>query len=359
MIINNYRKSDKTFYESLLAGMEDTENYKTKEIFSEAVQKYMDFHDIETNNKLHSLDEAEQNAFLVSLTNKLYRLMISKVDEIEYGDIPNTKGDITKLPKYKDIRKTLEVLRTIFKQYRENEKPILEIENALSYVESYQDIFMSCYAGKIELGIMIYNNICLAIIASISYMISVCIEYIKSTKNDGMEVVLKKNKISKVKESLLYESLVKFNDSSRKGDIENALRPLIKSKVKNLAAIAPILFGIVSVIGLILGCISMLKDIVYFFYAARLRISQYFDVQAGLLEMNAQMLKDSDAETVGDKNRVIGRQLAIAARFHKIADAIAIDSNNAEKNATSDIKNDNKKYKMDDVDNNDDDGALF
>ena len=30
MIINNYRKSDKTFYESLLAGMEDTENYKTK-----------------------------------------------------------------------------------------------------------------------------------------------------------------------------------------------------------------------------------------------------------------------------------------------------------------------------------------
>ena len=84
MIINNYRKSDKTFYESLLAGMEDTGNYKTQEVFSEAVQKYMDFHDIETNNKLHSLDEAEQNAFLVSLTNKLYRLMIARVDAVSY-----------------------------------------------------------------------------------------------------------------------------------------------------------------------------------------------------------------------------------------------------------------------------------
>lgn len=359
MIINNYRKSDKTFYESLLAGMEDTGSYKTKEVFSEAVQKYMDFHDIETNNKLHSLDEAEQNAFLVSLTNKLYRLMIARVDEIEYGDIPNTKGDITKLPKYKDIRKTIEVLKSIFKQYRENEKPILEIENALSYVETYQDIFMSCYAGKIELGIMIYNNICLAIIASISYMISVCIEYIKSTKNIGMEVVLKKNKISKVKESLLYESLVKFNDASRKGDIENTLRPLIKAKVKNVAEIAPILFGVMTVIGLILGCVSMLKDIVYFFYATRVRVSQYFDLQAGLLEMNAQMLKDSNVETMGEKDRVIERQLAIAARFHKVADAIAIDSVNAERNATSNIKNDNRKYKMDDVENNDDNGALF
>ena len=359
MIINNYRKSDKTFYESLIAGMEDTGSYKTKEVFSEAVQKYMDFHDIETNNKLHSLDEAEQNAFLVSLTNKLYRLMIARVDEIEYGDIPNTKGDILKLPKYKDIRKTIEVLKSIFKQYRENEKPILEIENALSYVETYQDIFMSCYAGKIELGIMIYNNICLAIIASISYMISVCIEYIKSTKNIGMEVVLKKNKISKVKESLLYESLVKFNDASRKGDIENTLRPLIKAKVKNVAEIAPILFGVMTVIGLILGCVSMLKDIVYFFYATRVRVSQYFDLQAGLLEMNAQMLKDSNVETVGEKDRVIERQLAIAARFHKVADAIAIDSVNAERNANYSIKNDNRKYKMDDVENNDDNGALF
>lgn len=359
MIINNYKRSDKTFYESLLSKIEDTGSYKTKEVFSEAVQKYMDFHDIETNNRLHSLDEAEQNSFLVSLTNKLYRMMISRVDEIEYGDIPNTKGDITRLPKYKDIKETIEVLKSIFKQYKESEKPILEIENALSYVENYQDIFMSCYAGKIELGIMIYNNICLAIIASISYMISVCIEYIKSTRNDGMEIVLKKNKISRVKESLLYESLIKFNDASRKGDIENTLRPLIKAKVKNFAQIAPILFGVMSVIGLILGCISMLKDIVYFFYATRARVSQYFDLQAGLLEMNAEMLKNSDVETVGDKNRVIERQLAIARRFHKVADYIAIDNASAERNATSDIKNDNQKYKMDDVENNVDDGALF
>ena len=73
----------------------------------------------------------------------------------------------------------------------------------------------------------------------------------------------------------------------------------------------------------------------------------------------AEIANAVDKHTNNYKNRVIGRQLAIAARFHKIADAIAIDSNNAEKNATSDIKNDNKKYKMDDVDNNDDNGALF
>lgn len=358
MIINHYDPSKKPEINK------DTDaDVKLSEEYIDIITKYMDWHDRETNDRVLNLNEAEQNTLLVSLTNKLYKMMMAKVDDIDYGDIPNSKGDITRLPKYDQIRECIKVLKDIFAQYHESTKPVEEIEKALDYVEGYNDLFTASYAGKIDLGIAMYNNITLAIVSSISYMIAVCIEYIKSPKHEGMEIVLDKTGVNKVKESLLYESLIKFNNASRKGDIENALRPLIKSKTKNF--LAEIGFGVgiaISVIGLIMACISMMKDIVYYFYATRARASQYFDIQADLLEMNAEQLKDnSDLSTVGDKKSVIRRQLAIANKFRKIADFLALNANKSEREATNDIKKDSKQYKIDDVetDPTDSDGPLF
>jgi len=331
---------------------------KLNEDFVAIVNEYFDYHDVKTNMAIFALDEAEQNALIVSLTNKLYQMMIDKVDEIDYGDIPNTKGDITRLPKYEQIEQCLDVLKKIFTQYKEDTKPIIEIQNALQYIEYNKDIYMACYAGKISLGIAMYNNIVLGIISSISYMIATCIEYIKSPKNDGMDIALDKAGISKVKESLMYESLVKFNEAARKGDVENALRPLIKAKAKGFASFIGVLVGVgavVSIVGVVLACVSMLKDLVYYFYASKARVSTYLDIQADLLEMNANQLNSSsDIKTVGDKSSVVRRQLKIASAFRKLADKIAIDHNKNERTATNQIKADSKKYRIDDVNTNPD-----
>ena len=358
MIINHYDPSKKPN----INRDRDFDSNKLHETYMKVITEYMDWHDRNTNEILLSLDEEGQNSLLVSLTNKLYKMMMAKVDDIDYGDIPNTKGDITRLPKYDDMRECIKVLKAIFEQYHEKTKPIEEIENALNYVEGYQDIFTASYAGKIDLGIAMYNNITLAIISSISYMIAVCIEYIKSPKREGMEIVLDRAGITKVKESLLYENLVKFNNAARKGDIENAIRPLIKSKTKNF--LASIGFGVglaISITGLIIACISMMKDIVYYFYATRVRMSNYLDIQADLLEMNANELKgNKDISTVGDKQSVIRRQLAIASKFRKLADFLAVNANKSEREATNEIKKDSKQYKIDDVETDPTgDGPLF
>ena len=352
MVINKYEP-----YKQMNDLSQKNDTAKFHEDFLAIVNEYFDYHDIKTNDAIFSLDEAEQNALIVSLTNKLYQMMIDKVDEVDYGDIPNSKGDITRLPKYEQIEQCLTILRQIFTQYKEDTRPVVEIQNALQYVEDNKDIFMACYAGKISLGIAMYQNITLGIISSISYMIATCIEYIKSPKNDGMEIALDKAGISKVKESLMYESLLKFNDASRKGQIEGALRPLIKAKAKGFDPIS-VLVGVgavVSIVGLVLACVSMIKDLVYYFYASRARVSTYLDIQADLLEMNANQLNsNADIKTVGDKNSVVRRQLKIASAFRKLADKIAIDHNKNEREATNQIKADNKKYRIDDVNTNPD-----
>jgi hypothetical protein len=155
----------------------------------------------------------------------------------------------------------------------------------------------------------------------------------------------------------MYESLVKFNEAARKGDVENALRPLIKAKAKGFEPIT-VLVGIgaaVSIVGLVLACVSMIKDLVYYFYASRARVSTYLDIQADLLEMNANQLNSSsDIKTIGDKSSVVRRQLKIASGFRKLADKIAIDHNKNERAATNQIKADSRKYRIDDVNTNPD-----
>ena len=115
----------------------------------------------------------------------MYNMIVGKIDDIDFGDIPNTKGDIRKLPKYKQLKECVEVLRGIFTQYKEDVKPIDELDNAFSNIENNRDLFIASYAGGIEVGMVMYNTMTLALINSISFMIAVCIEYVKNPKSDG------------------------------------------------------------------------------------------------------------------------------------------------------------------------------
>ena len=340
------------------------EEVMTKE-FKQIVSEYMDITDYKTNTRLYNLDEAEQNTVLLSLTNKLYQMIVAKIDDVEKGDIPKSRGDITRLPKYNQLKECAKTLTSIFEQYKEDTAPIKVIENAIDNLEDNSDVFVQSYMAKVDFGIMIYESVTLAVIGSLSYMIACCIEYVKDPKNDGLTIVMDKAGVAKVKEHLLYENLVKFNEACRTNDIENAIRPLIKNRTQNLFGVGGLVLvkGILIAIPVIIALIPLVKDLVYYFFAARQRVSVYFDIQADLLEMNANELKDNpNITTDADRKSVIRKQLQVARTFRQIADKLAVEAKTAENKADKEIKKDNKKYRIDDVETNPadaSDGPLF
>lgn len=340
------------------------EEVMTKE-FKQIVSEYMDITDYKTNTRLYNLDEAEQNTVLLSLTNKLYQMIVAKIDDVEKGDIPKSRGDITRLPKYNQLKECVKTLTSIFEQYKEDTAPIKVIENAIDNLEDNSDVFVQSYMAKVDFGIMIYESVTLAVIGSLSYMIACCIEYVKDPKNDGLTIVMDKTGVDKVKEHLLYENLVKFNEACRTNDIENALRPLIKNRTQNLFGVGGLVLvkGLLIAVPVIIALIPLVKDLVYYFFAARQRVSVYFDIQADLLEMNANELKDNpNITTDADRKSVIRKQLQVARTFRQIADKLAVEAKTAENKADKEIKKDNKKYRIDDVETNPadaSDGPLF
>lgn len=327
-----------------------------KDTLNKVIMEYMDMKDPTTITQVTSLNEAEQNTFLISLTTRLYSLIVGKIDDIDFGDIPNTKGDVRKLSKYKQIRECIELLHDIFVQYKENPEPVNVIDNALSNLENNSHLFISGYASNIDMVKMVYETTTLGVINALGFMIAVCIEYVKTPKKEGLTITLSKTGVRKVKDHLMYENLIKFNEACKSGDLNKGLEPLVKEKVKDLATLTGLFYGarIILAIGVVVAAIiPFLKQMVYFFYASRVRMSTYLDAQADLLEMNANELNSNNSiQTVDDKKRVIARQLKIAKLFHDTANKIAIEDRDAENQATRDLKEDTKKFKMDEVNSN-------
>lgn len=318
--------------------------------YKEVISEHFDMTDSRTRKILLNLDEADQSSVLLSLTSKLYSMIVDKIDDIDYGEIPDTKGDITLLSQYNRMNDCIDTLTKILQKYRQPLDSIDTIRAAMDNIENDRDLYKRGFATKIEIIMTTYNSIVLAIIASLSYMIAVTVEFIKDGTN-GFKAQLDKAGIARTKDSLTYSNLVAFNAACSKGQIRNGFEPLIKARARNLAVttLGAISAGI-AVAGVIMNILPILRELVYFFYAGRVRVSQYFDVQADLLEMNAQMLKSHDVEATEDENKhVANRQISIANAFRKIANFFSFKTKEADRNATNEIKRDSKSMNIDDV----------
>jgi len=323
-------------------------NYRSKE-FTTAVHEYFDIHDIETRKILLAVNEVDQNQILASLTSKLYNNIVDKVDDIDFGDIPRTKGDITQLPNYDKIVDCINTLKNILIQYKQPEDPVLTIEHALENIKIRRELFTKAYRYNIEVPMVLYNTICLAIISSISLMISTSIEFIKTPNSEDFKIILDKVSLNKTKNSLLFLNLKKFNEACRKGDIDNSLETLVRNKLRNLTGVeVGIAAGTIAAIGILFNIVPILRELIFFFYYSRTRVSEYFDIQADLLQMNANNLDASRITTGEDKRKVADRQSKIAQMFRKIANKLAVTAKTSEAEATKEISSANKN-KINDV----------
>ena len=313
--------------------------------------EHMDMQDRETRNQILSLDEADQTSVLLSLTSKLYTMIVDKATDIDFGDIPESKGDVTMLESYEKISDVIEILTGILEQYKQPTDSIDVIRAALDNLENDKSIYKRGFQAKIELVMTTYNTMVLSIINSLSYMIAVTVEFIKNPgPNNGYKIVLDKAGIARTKDSLVYANLVRFNKACANGEIKKAFDPLIKAKARGLVGLS---LGTVAT-GLAIGAVlvnilPIIRELTYFFFAINTRISQYFDLQADLLEMNAQMIKNNEITTVEDKKLVANRQLSIASRFRKVAEFFTVRTKEADKDAEKSIKDDTKSYRLNDV----------
>lgn len=324
--------------------------YRTPE-FQKAIKEHFDLSDKETFSCLKSIEEADQNKVLIALTSKLYDHLVEKVDDIDFGDIPKSRGDITKLPNYSKVVDCISIFRGILENAKQDLSPVIVLEDAVKNLNEYKDTFVKGYQLNIELPMVIYNTMVLSIYSGISIMISSCIEFIKSTGDTGFDIALDKVQLKKTKDALVFRNLKALNSSFDRGTLPKALDEIIRQTAKRTIQeefFTGIAVGGV-ILGVILNIIPILRELTYFFYYSRTKVADYFDAQSALLQMNAYNLASKATNSDKDIKEIQKKQLKIADRFKKIANFIAVKKSKAEVAAEKDTKALEKKLKVSDI----------
>lgn len=326
---------------------EELKNYQPYPDLKKAFNEHFDILDDYTRKTLMTMNEAEHNTALTALTSKLYDQIVSKAHNIDFGEIPKTKGDITKLSNYETLKETLGIIKGIVTEYKQDTKCIDEVSVAMTNIQGRKDMFERAFRGNCEMPMLMYDNMVMAVVVGTSYLITACIEFIKAPRDESFTIQLDKVAYNKSKDHLIYTSISKFNHMCENGDFDQAMNMIIDKKIRKFTGIT-IAGGIAVGVIILTNIIPLLRELVYLFYHTRVTLSDFYETQADLLTMNAYNLQHNDVRTnQDDKNEIIEKQNKIAEKFRKAANFFAIKNKKAEIAATKDIENSAKKYKLD------------
>ena len=200
------------------------------------IREHFDLKDDATRKFIVSLNEDEKSTVVTALASALYDKIVAKVDDIDFGSIPKTKGDITKVDGYTNTIECLDIIKKLVTEYKESTEVVDTVIDAVNNIKQRKQLFMKAFALKVELPTMIYNLTTLAIEHSVSFLIAVCIDYVKSPDSGNIELAISRTSYKNAHDSLLFEQLRNFNISCGSGELDSTLAEVINKKVVREAA---------------------------------------------------------------------------------------------------------------------------
>ncbi len=339
--------------------------------YMSVVKEYFDVTDNNTRRCLLSINEADQNQVMASLANKLYNIICKKATEIDFGLIPNSKGNINNIPNFIDIWNSLHTVRELVVNSKQSTAQIDSIIHCIENLQKSQYIWEKAFNINNDFACMYYNTMALSIVSATSIYISSAIEFIKNPDSEGVDMELSRVAKNKSKDGLLFTNIEKFNKAYQKGEIERTMGGLLKvqkdmhesgmvvsESVTLLSLLTGFLAGSIPAVAasavfvgaLITLIIPMMHQLTTFYYHIRIRLSEYLELESQIIRLNAEKIKYDRTKSEAEKKKIADKQRKIADKFSSAAQKIAIKSTKAEKVADAECKSDqNTKYKIDDV----------
>ena len=198
------------------------------------LRENLDISDKATRKYLVSLDEDDKSAVATALASALYDKIVKNVDKIDFGTIPKSMGDITKVDGFNNTVECLDIMKKLVLEYKQPTETVDIVINAIENVKGRKPLFMKGFATKAGIVINLYNLIVLSIEHSVSFLISVCIEYIKNADTKTIDLALDQVSYNNAHDNLLFEQLQTFNASCGSGELDACFTELFNVAKKGI-----------------------------------------------------------------------------------------------------------------------------
>ena len=270
---------------------------------------------------------------------KLYKAVLEK-GHIDFGSIPESKGNIRAYSGYQNMINTLDVIIGLGTTEKSNvvnyANTILE---AIKNIESLSSIFEKGFNAKSEYVMLEYNTYVYTCVEATTTLIYEFVEYVKRPDKVTYQISIKDTKL---RANLFYfNQLASFNTVNKNMHVNyrKLLEGMINQGKNNFGGVE--LIGVAAVSMVSLAIIPITRELIYHFYNLRANLSNELELQANFLEMNRTCVESNDAFTEDKKKKILMRQENLRKKLLKLSDILRVKEAKAGKESKREIEKDN------------------
>ncbi|MCM1218700.1 MAG: hypothetical protein NC548_29785 [Lachnospiraceae bacterium] len=275
-----------------------------------------------------------------TMINTMYKNTV-EMNKCDFGDIPKSNGDITKLKIYDPTVKCLAVLGELLTANSISEPRLGEINNAIKNCKSLTPQFEMGFRMKQDFVILLYNTTVMAIIDSTSMMIASYMDYIIGP---DQEKYTPTGRFDKHRGEVSLENLTRFNTLACNGKLRDALDKSLANSRNNFTGTEVVL-----VMAALLAIVPLTRELIFFYNRQKLKISDYLDQEVQFLEMHELAVKASRTKTSAEKREILEKQRKVAAKLCRFRDKLQIQNESAEDSMRKEVKQDNSLYTLQNI----------
>lgn len=292
----------------------------------------------EDRSYMKNMDKHDIHQINGQLVQNLYRV-ISNRKGIDFGDIPDSKGDIERVKYYENTIQSLDVLEELFRKNNIMEPGIEVVRKSIGFMKLYKPHFCNGFKYKHDFIMIMYNSLVMAIIDATCVMISSYMEFIISSEPD----YTLNHVITKQRSSVSFENLKSFNTVCENGNMGQIMSYMIKEQKNALMGADVVVTGVI-VFGL-LSIVPLIRELIYFYYKSRVKVSEYLELQSQFLEMN-KLAVESSNRSPKERKEIAKKQDAIITKMRKMADKIQINNVDTFDVVKKEIKDENSLWSL-------------
>ena len=273
---------------------------------------------------------------------------IQSKSNIDFGTIPNSKGNFKDWESYPTLLETMQVLDQVIQK----KNPLLVakmniINDAMENIASLSPNYMKGFAAHSSYVMTEYNALVLTVVNAISSIIYNYGDYIKSLKDGAYEIKISpaNNKTSE----FYFAELEKFNKLMQNSGMEyrKMIDSIANSDRNNFTGVE--LLGIAAVAAMLFSVVPITRELVYHFYKFKNSLSDSLEMQAKFLEMNKACVEANESLNVDKQAKVIAKQEKLSKTLHSIAAKLRVNSTKASRDSNRELQNDNKAFTIDEI----------
>jgi hypothetical protein len=296
-------------------------------------------HTFSDKNYLYAALESDQSYNITNtLITNLYKSALNK-EHVNFEDIPESKGDITKYSGYKSMADSLVLLREIAQKSNIKIEEIEIIQQAITNLTLYKDLLFKGFQLNKDFIILQYNVLVYACVEGVSTLISSYVDFIK--RPDKIDFTVIKN--AKTNGWLCIDNLQKFNMCVKNGDFSKMLNTIINSGKESFLA-SSLLIPALVISGLMI-IVPVIREIIFYFYYSRMALSEYLKQQSAFLEINKVSIQSSNL-SASKKGEILRKQNESINKLMKLSDKIKIDKATTDNKVKDALKKENTNWSV-------------